>query len=119
MGVDILEIPKGLLQAFLLGAHRSVTTGRQQRLGSGGCILGFLKILQHATRKGAEGLQCSPVQFLLLTQAWVFPDQTVMFPVKPLTVRALAGLFGHRVPLVKQRPSWHPLGGCPVVLCFA
>jgi len=64
-----------------------------------------LKLLECAASHGAKRLQCSPAELLLLTQGWVFANQSVVFPIEALAVRALAGLFGHRAPLLNQISS--------------
>jgi hypothetical protein len=64
-----------------------------------------LKLLERAASHGAERLQCSPAELLLLTQGRVFANQSVVFPIEALAVRALAGLFGHRAPLLNQISS--------------
>jgi hypothetical protein len=67
----------------------------------------FLQFFEHTTGEGAKGLQSSPVEFLLLAQAGVLADQSVMLPIETLAIRALAGFFGHRVASADQRTSWH------------
>ena len=61
-----------------------------------------LQFLKGAASQGAKRLQGSPAELLLLTQGGVFADQSVVFPIEALAVRALAGLFGHRAPLLNQ-----------------
>jgi len=107
MGVDVLQIADGLLQGVLirsLGGCRSTGSGGSSR---GGFViaLGFLEFLEYPTSEGAEGLQGGPAELLLLPQRGVLPDQTVVFPVEPLAIRALAGLFRHRSPFTCQIPS--------------
>ena len=58
----------------------------------------LLQSFQNTTGQGPEGLESRPIQFLLLTQGGKLANQPVMFPVKPLTVRTLTGLFRHRSP---------------------
>jgi hypothetical protein len=65
----------------------------------------LLQFFQHSSSQGAEGLQGRPVEFLLLAQAGIFADQSVVFPIEPLAVRALAGLFRHRFPWIEHSPS--------------
>ena len=72
---------------------------RRRRVLLPGTVL-FLKIFEHPARQGAKRLKGGPVEFLLLTQGGELSDQPVMFPVEPLAIRTLAGLFRHRSPLL-------------------
>jgi hypothetical protein len=58
----------------------------------------LLQLFHHPAGQGAEGLQRSPIELLLLAQGGILTDQSVVFPIKPLAIRALAGLFWHRTP---------------------
>ena len=66
-----------------------------------------LQLFEGATSQGAKRLQRSPAQLLLLPQGGMLADQPVVLPVETLAIRALAGLFWHRVPLAVRSPSWH------------
>ena len=76
----------------------------------------LLQIFQNATGKSAERLECCPVELLLLTKRWRFTDQPIMLPVKPLAIRALAGLFRQcspsrsspTMPLIKRPEARDP-----------
>jgi len=57
-----------------------------------------LQLFEGAAGQGAKGLQRSPTQLLLLPEGGIFTDQSIVFPVEPLAIRALAGLFWHRIP---------------------
>ena len=97
MGIDVFQIGHGLLErisGLFRGPHRG---GMGLDFGRTGALL-LLKILQHATGEGAEGLQGRPAQLLLLTQGGALTNQAIVLAIKTLTVRALTGLFRHVTP---------------------
>ncbi len=100
MSVDVLQIIEGLSHRLSFRLRRSSSTSRQWLTCRGSWLtprgMGFLQILQHPTSQGAERLQRSPIELLLLPQAWIFTDQPIVLAIEAAAIRALAGLFGHR-----------------------
>ena len=93
VSVDGLSVAQRLLQAVVFCWRGTSCCSRC-------CFtrvsLVFLQIFQDPACQGAERLQRSPIELLLLAQAWIFSDEPVVLAVETPAIRALAGLFGQQ-----------------------
>jgi hypothetical protein len=112
VGIDVLQIQHRLLDRITLAGGAGAGSGARGRDAWGSSWFWYrasswllpiavllLQLFQYPASQGAEGLQRSPIELLLLAEAGMLSDQSIVFPIKPLAIRALAGLFWHRTPL--------------------